>query len=78
MKMLRLRTAAMALAFVGLSAGTVATATAGAAAAAALVTPALVQISAEHHAGHDTLVFQFRGGVPAKYSSSPSGGVSER
>lgn len=66
--MFRVRTATMMLALVGLSAGTITTATAGAAAAAPVV-PALVQISAQHYYGHDTLVFQFRGGVPAKYSA---------
>jgi hypothetical protein len=64
------RTAAMILAFVGLSAGAVTAAAAGAAAAVtAPVTPTLVQVSAQHHSGHDTLVFQFRGGVPARYSA---------
>jgi hypothetical protein len=68
--MLRLRAAAMAFALVGLSAGTITTATAGAAAAAAPpVVPTLTQVSATHHAGYDELVFQFRGGVPAKYSA---------
>ena len=65
--MLRLRAAAMAFALVGLSAGTVTTATA--AAAAPPVVPTLTQVSATHHAGYDELVFQFRGGVPAKYSA---------
>jgi hypothetical protein len=47
--MFRVRTAAMMLALVGLSAGTITTATASAAAAAAVpVVPALVQISAQH------------------------------
>ena len=68
--MFRVRAAAMMLAFVGLSAGTITAATAGAAAGAPLpVAPTLTQISAEHHSGHDTLVFQFRGGVPAHYSA---------
>jgi hypothetical protein len=68
--MFRVRAVAMMLALVGLSAGTITAATAGAAAAtAAPVAPTLVQISAQHHGGHDTLVFQFRGGVPAKYSA---------
>jgi hypothetical protein len=64
----------MTLAFVGLSASTITTATA--AAAAAPVVPALVQISAQHHYGHDTLVFQFRGGVPASYSAKYVRGVT--
>ena len=43
---------------------------AGAAAAtAAPVVPTLTQVSAAHHYGYDQLVFQFRGGVPAKYSA---------
>ena len=68
--MFRVRAAAMMLAFVGLSAGTITAATAGAAAGAPIpVAPTLTQISAEHHSGHDTLVFQFRGGVPAHYSA---------
>ena len=75
--MFRFRTVAMTLAFVGLSAGTIMTATEGAAAAAAApVVPALVQISAQHHYGHDTLVFQFRGGVPASYSAKYVRGVT--
>ena len=46
------------------------TATTGAAAATtAPVVPTLTQVSAAHHYGHDQLVFQFRGGVPAKYSA---------
>jgi hypothetical protein len=68
--MFRVRTAVMMLALVGLSAGTITTAATGAAATTtAPVAPTLVQISAQHHYGHDTLVFQFRGGVPAKYSA---------
>lgn len=59
----------MAFALVGLSTGTVTTAAAGAAAAAHPVVPALTQVSATHRAGYDELVFQFRGGVPAKYSA---------
>ena len=47
--------------------GTVA---AGAAATTtAPVVPTLTQVSAAHHYGHDQLVFQFRGAVPAKYSA---------
>jgi len=68
--MFRVRAAAVMLALAGFSAGTITAATAGAAAATmAPVTPALVQVSAAHYSGHDTLVFQFRGGVPAKYSA---------
>jgi hypothetical protein len=50
-----------------LAAGTITTATAGA--TTAPVAPTLTQVSAAHHYGHDQLVFQFRGGVPAKYSA---------
>jgi hypothetical protein len=68
--MFRVRAVAMMLAFAGLSAGTITAATAGAAAGAtAPVVPTLTQVSAVHHSGHDTLVFQFRGGVPAHYSA---------
>jgi hypothetical protein len=68
--MFRVRTAAVMLALAGFSAGTITAATAGAAAATmAPVTPALVQVTAQHYSGHDTLIFQFRGGVPAKYSA---------
>ena len=68
--MLRLRTAALAFALAGLSAGTITTAAAGTAAAtAAPAVPTLIQVSAAHHYGHDQLVFQFRGGVPATYSA---------
>src|SRR5262245_41707825 len=70
MKMLSLRAAAVAFALAGLSAGTITTATAGAAAATtAPAVPTLIQVSAAYHYGHDQLVFQFRGGVPAKYSA---------
>jgi len=68
--MFRVRTAVVMLALAGFSAGTLMTGTAGAAAATmAPVTPALVQVTAQHYSGYDTLVFQFRGGVPAKYSA---------
>jgi len=68
--MFRVRTAVVMLTLAGFSAGTLMTATAGAAAATrAPVTPALVQVTAQHYSGYDTLVFQFRGGVPAKYSA---------
>jgi Sporulation and spore germination len=68
--MLRLRAAVVALALTGLGAGTITTATVGAAAAsAAPVVPSLTQVSAAHHAGYDELVFQFRGGIPAKYTA---------
>jgi hypothetical protein len=50
-----------------LATGTITTAPAGATTAPAV--PALTQVSAAHHYGHDQLVFQFRGGVPAKYSA---------
>jgi hypothetical protein len=65
--MFRVRAVAMMVALVGLSAGTVTAATAGA--ATAPVVPTLTQVSAAHHFGHDTLVFQFRGGVPARYTA---------
>ena len=68
--MLKLRVAAMAFALAGLSAGTITGATAGAAAATtAPAVPTLTQVSAAHYYGYDQLVFQFRGGVPAKYSA---------
>ena len=66
--MLRFRAAAMAFAFIGLSAGAVTTAGTAAATTARAV-PTLTGVSATHHYGHDELVFQFRGGVPAKYSA---------
>jgi hypothetical protein len=70
MEMLKLRTIAAAFALAGLSAGTITTATAGAAAATTVpVVPTLTQVSATHHYGYDQLVFQFRGGVPAKFSA---------
>jgi hypothetical protein len=50
-----------------LATGTITTAPAGA--TTAPVAPTLTEISAAHHYGHDQLVFQFRGGVPAKYSA---------
>ena len=68
--MFRVRAVTMMIALAGLGAGAVATATAGAATAStAPVVPTLTQVSAEHHLGHDTLVFRFRGGVPTKYSA---------
>jgi hypothetical protein len=68
--MLRFRTAAVALALIGLGTGTIATATAGTAAVTTSpAVPTLTQVSAAHHAGYDELVFQFAGGVPAKYSA---------
>ena len=67
--MLRFRAAVVALALVGLGATTVTTATAGAATRTAHAVPTLTQVSATHHAGHDELVFQFHGGIPAKYSA---------
>ncbi len=50
-----------------LATGTITTAAVGA--TTAPVVPTLTQVSAAHHYGHDQLVFQFRGGVPAKYSA---------
>jgi hypothetical protein len=68
--MLRLHGVVVAFALIGLGAGTISTATTGAAAATtAPVVPTLTQVSAAHHAGYDELVFQFRGGVPTKYSA---------
>jgi hypothetical protein len=68
--MLKLRAAVMAFALVGLSVGTITAATAGAAAGAtAPVAPTLTQVTASHHPGYDQLVFQFRGGVPARASA---------
>jgi len=53
-----------------LAAGTFTTATTGTAAATtAPVVPTLTQVSAAHRYGHDQLVFQFRGGLPAQYSA---------
>jgi len=68
--MLRLHVGVVAFALIGLGAGTITTVTTGAAAATtAPVVPTLTQVSAAHHAGYDELVFQFRGGMPAKYSA---------
>jgi hypothetical protein len=52
-----------------LAAGTTTAAAGAAAATTAPVVPTLTQVSAAHHYGHDQLVFQFRGGVPATYSA---------
>lgn len=68
--MLRFRAVAATLTLLALGAGTVTAATAGAAGArTAPAVSTLTQISATHHAGHDTLVFRFSGGLPAKYSA---------
>jgi hypothetical protein len=68
--MFRLCAVARAFGLVALSAGTITAATAGAAAGAtAPVAPTLIQVSASHRVGYDQLVFQFRGGVPAKASA---------
>lgn len=67
--MLRLRAAVMAFALAGLSAGTVTAASTGTAVAAAPAAPTLTQITAVHHGGYDSLMFQFRGGVPAQHSA---------
>jgi hypothetical protein len=68
--MLKFRAAAMAFALVGLSVGTVTAATARTAAGAtAPAAPTLTQVTASHYPGYDELVFQFRGGVPAKTSA---------
>ena len=65
--MLKLRAAAMAFVFAGLSAGTITAAAAGVAAATtAPVAPTLTQITVAHHPGYDRVVFQFRAGVPAQ------------
>jgi hypothetical protein len=69
--MVRFRAIAVALTVAALSAGTVTAATASAAAGTAVV-PAvstLIQIRAAYHFGHDQLVFQFSGGLPAHYSA---------
>jgi hypothetical protein len=52
-----------------LAAGTTTAAAGAPAATAAPVVPTLTQVSAAHHYGHDQLVFQFRGGVPATYNA---------
>jgi hypothetical protein len=68
--MFRFRAVAMMVALAGLSVGTMTAATAGTAAAAAVpLAPTLTGISAGHYFGHDTLVFQFRGGVPTHYNA---------
>jgi len=68
--MFRVRAVVMMVALAGLSVGTMTAATAGTARAIAVpVTPTLTGITAEHHFGHDTLVFQFRGGVPTHYNA---------
>jgi hypothetical protein len=69
-KSILFKSAVLASAAATLATGTITTAAAGATAATtAPVVPALTQVSAAHHYGHDQLVFQFRGGVPAKYSA---------
>ena len=69
-KSILFKSAVLAGAAATLATGTITTATAGAAAATtAPVVPTLTQVSAARHYGHDQLVFQFRGGVPAKYSA---------
>ena len=69
-KSILFKSAVLAGAAAALATGTITTATAGAAAATtAPVVPTLTQVSAARHYGHDQLVFQFRGGVPAKYSA---------
>jgi hypothetical protein len=66
-KSILFKSAVLAGAAATLAAGTITTATAGA--TTAPVVPTLTQVSAAHHYGHDQLVFQFRGGVPTKYSA---------
>ena len=69
-KSILFKSAVLAGAAATLATGTITTATAGAVATAAPpVVPTLTQVSATHHYGYDQLVFQFRGGVPAKYSA---------
>ena len=69
-KSILFKSAVLAGAAATLATGTITTPTAGAAAATtAPVVPTLTQVSAAHHYGHDQLVFQFRGGAPAKYSA---------
>ena len=67
--MLKVRAVVVALTLAGLSAGTVTAATVGTARAAPPVVPTLTQITATHHGSYDSLVFQFRGGVPAQHSA---------
>jgi hypothetical protein len=67
--MLRFRAVAAMLTLAGLSAGTVIATGAAAGATTIPAVSTLTQISAEHHFGHDTLVFQFSGGLPAHYSA---------
>ncbi len=67
-KSILFKSAVLAGAAATLAAGTITTATAGA--TTVPVAPTLTQVSAAHHYGHDQLVFQFRGGVPAQYSAS--------
>jgi hypothetical protein len=69
--MLRIRTVAAALTLAALGGG-MATAATAVTAAGATTVPAvstLTQIRAAHSFGHDQLVFQFRGGLPAHYSA---------
>jgi hypothetical protein len=66
-KSILFKSAVLASATATLATGTITTATAGV--TTAPVVPALTQVSAARHYGHDQLVFQFRGGVPAKYSA---------
>jgi hypothetical protein len=66
-KSILFKSALLAGAAATLATGTITTAAAGA--TTAPVVPTLTQVSAAHHYGHDQLVFQFRGGVPAKYSA---------
>jgi len=66
--MLRIRTVAATLMLAALGAGTVTAAGTAAGAATVPAVSTLTQIRAAHSFGHDRLVFQFRGGLPAHYS----------
>jgi len=71
--MFKLRSALAAFGLVGLGVGTAMTATAAGAAAAPAAAPrpvasALTQVTAAHHPGYDSLVFTFRGAVPATHT----------
>ena len=66
-KSILFKSAVLAGAAATLATGTITTAAAGA--TTAPVVPTLTQVSAAHRYGYDQLVFQFSGGVPAKYSA---------
>jgi hypothetical protein len=67
--MLRFRSAVMAFALIGMSAGAITTAATGSAATTkAPAVPTLTQITAAHHPSYDRLVFTFAGRLPAQRS----------